>query len=46
MERFSEKVFLQLKMPIEEVPLSDEKRIRIALEMLGYEYVDIPLFVT
>ena len=43
MERFSEKVFLQLKMPTEEVPLSDEKRIRLALESLGYENVQIPL---
>ena len=34
MERFSEKVFLQLKMPTEEVPLSDEKRIRLATQML------------
>ena len=45
MERFSEKVFLQLKMPTEEVSLSDEKRIRIALETLGYEPVNIPLSV-
>ena len=45
MERFSEKVFLQLKIPTEEVPLSDEKRIRLALETLGYEDVNIPLSV-
>lgn len=45
MERFSEKVFLQLKMPTEEVPVSDEKRIRLALEALGYEHVQIPLSV-
>lgn len=43
MERFSEKVFLQLKMPTEEVPVSDEKRIRLALETLGYHPVLIPL---
>jgi uncharacterized 2Fe-2S/4Fe-4S cluster protein (DUF4445 family) len=43
MKRFSEKVFLQLKMPTEEVPLSDEKRIRLALESLGYGHVHIPL---
>lgn len=43
MERFSEKVFLQLKMPTEELPVSDEKRIRLALETLGYEHVRIPL---
>ena len=45
MERFSEKVFLQLKMPTEEVPVSDEKRIRLALETLGYRPVTIPLKV-
>ena len=39
MERFSEKVFLSLKMPTEEAPLSDQKRIRLALETLGYENV-------
>lgn len=43
MERFSEKVYLSLKMPTEEVAVSDEKRIRIALESLGYEHVQIPL---
>lgn len=45
MERFSEKVFLQLKMPTEEVAVSDEKRIRLALEVLGYEHVQIPLTI-
>ena len=43
MERFSEKVFLSLKMPTEEVPLSDQKRIQLALETLGYQNVSIPL---
>ena len=43
MERFSEKVFLSLKMPTEEVPLSDQKRIQLALEALGYHNVSIPL---
>ncbi len=43
MERFSEKVFLQLNMPTEEVQASDEKRIRLALETLGYHPVTIPL---
>ena len=43
MERFSEKVYLQLKMPAEDVPVSDEKRIRLALETLGYQPVSIPL---
>ena len=45
MERASEKVYLSLKMPTEEVPVSDEKRIRIALEALGYAHVQIPLAV-
>ena len=45
MERFSEKIFLQLKMPTEEVPVSDEKRIRFALQTLGYDPVTIPLQV-
>ena len=45
MKRFSEKVFLQLKMPTGEVPLSDEKRLHLALEALGYENVQIPLAV-
>ena len=43
MARFSEKVFLQLKMPTEEVQASDERRIRLALETLGYHPVSIPL---
>lgn len=43
MERFSEKIFLQLNMPTEEVPAGDEKRIRLALETLGYHPVMIPL---
>ena len=45
MEKFSEKVFLQLKMPTEDVALSDEKRIRLALETLGYRQVQIPLAI-
>ncbi len=43
MKRFSEKVFLSLKMPTEEVPVSDQKRIQLALETLGYQNVSIPL---
>lgn len=43
MERFSEKVYLSLQMPTEEVAISDEKRIRLALQTLGYQYVQIPL---
>lgn len=45
MERFSEKVYLSLKMPTEENSVSDEKRIRYALKVLGYENVTMPLHV-
>ena len=45
MERFSEKVFLHLQMPTEEVPLSDQQRLRLALGEQGYENVEIPLSV-
>ena len=37
MNGFSEKIYLSLKMPTEEVPVSDQKRILLALETLGYE---------
>ena len=43
MEKFSEKVYLRLEMPTEEAAVSDEKRIRLALEVLGYAPVQIPL---
>ena len=43
MERLSEKVYLSLKMPTEEVPLSDQRRIQLALETLGYAPVHFPL---
>lgn len=45
MGSFSEKVFLQLKMPTEETPVSDQRRIALALEVLGYENVSFPLEV-
>ena len=45
MEKFSRKIYLSLKMPTEEAPISDEKRIRLALEALGYEHVTIGLSV-
>lgn len=45
MKGFSEKVYLNLKMPAEDMPVSDEKRIRLALETLGYREVRIPLRV-
>ena len=43
MRPLSVKEYLSLKMPIEETSVSDEKRIRLALEALGYEQVTIPL---
>ena len=42
---FSKKEYLQLKMPTEDVPVSDQKRIELALNALGYEQVTIPLKV-
>ena len=45
MGSFSEKVFLQLKIPTEETPVSDQRRIALALEVLGYENVTFPLEV-
>ena len=45
MEKFSEKIYLSLKMPTEDMPVSDEKRIRLALEALGYQNIYIPLAV-
>lgn len=43
MKRFSEKVFLSLTMPTEEVSIGDQQRIRLALGQLGYENVTFPL---
>ena len=43
MKPFSEKVYLQLKMPTEDLALSDQQRICLALKTLGYEPVTIPL---
>lgn len=45
MENFSTKEYLSLKMPTEEIPVSDQNRIRLALNALGYENVTIPLGV-
>ena len=39
METFSKKEYLSLKMPTEEVPVSDQRRIELALSVLGYEQV-------
>ena len=43
MQALSVKEFLSLKMPTEEAPVSDQKRIELALNVLGYEPVTIPL---
>ncbi len=45
MNYFCEKVFLQLKTPTEENPLSDHQRILLALQTLGYKSVQIPLHI-
>ena len=43
MKGISEKIFLSLTMPTEEASVSDQKRIQLALEALGYENVTMPL---
>ena len=43
MDRISEKVYLSLTVPTEENAVSDQKRILLALQMLGYSPVTIPL---
>ena len=43
MQGLSEKVFLRLKMPTEDAPISDQRRIQLALEALGYSNVYFPL---
>ena len=45
MEGFSKKEYLRLKMPSEELSLSDQKRIELALHTLGYAPVTFPLKV-
>ena len=45
MERLSEKVYLSLQMPTEDVPIGDRERIVLALEVLGYTPVTVPLSV-
>ena len=45
MKAISEKVYLSLKMPEEGNPISDERRLLIALETLGYAPVTMPLSV-
>ena len=43
MKGFSEKIYLSLKMPAEDIAVSDQRRILLALESLGYEKVTVPL---
>ena len=45
MNAISQKIYLSLKMPSEEIPVSDQKRIELALNTLGYEPVVFPLKV-
>jgi len=45
MQPFSKKEYLRLKMPTEEIPVSDQNRIALALRTLGYEQVTFPLKV-
>lgn len=45
MNSISKKEYLQLKMPTETVPVSDQQRIELALNTLGYAPVQIPLNV-
>ena len=42
MEALSAKEYLQLKMPTEDLPVSDQRRISLALETLGYDHVVFP----
>ena len=45
MGTLSKKEYLSLKMPTEELSVSDQKRIELALHTLGYEHVTFPLKV-
>jgi len=45
MEGFSKKEYLSLKIPTEEIPISDQKRIELALNTLGYKHITFPLKV-
>ena len=45
MGSFSKKEYLRLKMPTEEVAISDHRRIELALNALGYQPVIFPLKV-
>ena len=43
MEAISKKEYLSLTMPTETLPVSDQKRIELALQTLGYDRVELPL---
>lgn len=43
MNNFVAKEYLSLKMPSEDMPISDHQRILLALNTLGYENIDFPL---
>ena len=45
MDTFSKKEYLSLKMPTEDVAISDHRRLELALNTLGYERVTFPLKV-
>jgi uncharacterized 2Fe-2S/4Fe-4S cluster protein (DUF4445 family) len=45
MDGFSRKEYLQLKMPTPSLAVSDQRRIELALEALGYGRVTMPLEV-
>ena len=45
MKQFSVKEYLSLKMPTEDMCLSDHKRIELALHTLGYRQVSMPLHI-
>ena len=45
MDSISKKEYLSLKMPTEDLPVSDQRRIALALESLGYGQVIFPLKV-
>jgi len=45
MDHFSKKEYFSLTMPTEDIPVSDQKRIELALNALGYAPVVMPLQV-
>jgi len=45
MNSYSKKEYLSLKMPTQELPVSDQRRITLALEAMGYENITLPLHI-